>query len=145
MNQEQVNAVKGMLQAYSERNNSVLIGDKWYNTSGIDVAALLRFKRKAVNADLSEDGRFITKIELDATQQTFAPRRAPMGGRSEEESRRIARQASLNTATAIYSLALQTTAGTFSAPTNTSTVVVADAIKAEVMRIASELEAHVYR
>jgi hypothetical protein len=142
MKQEQVH--KGTLQAYSEKNGGVLIGEKWYSTNGIEVATLSRFKRKPIVAQMSEDGRFVTKIDIDYTvQQTFAPKKT--FGRSEEDNRRIARQATLNTATAIYDLALRTSAGSFNTPIDASPAQLAEAIKTEVIRIAKDLENHVYQ
>lgn len=142
--------MKGTLQAYSEKNGGVLINDRWYSTQGITVTDLLPLKRKAVLAELSADGRTVTRVNADPDVPAEAPRMPmrsarPFGGRSEEENRRIARQACLNTASAIYDMALKTTAGTFNTPGTASVSQVADAIKTEVMRIAVELEAHVYR
>jgi hypothetical protein len=147
MIQQNTTQTKGVLQAYSEKNGGVLIGNKWYSTANIPVSELATLKRKAIVADVSEDGRYVTRIELDATAPAPAPmmRRSFNGGRSEEESKRISRQACLNTAATIYDLALRTTAGTFNTPASASTADVAEAIKAEVMRIAADLEGYVYR
>lgn len=146
MHQENVTVMKGVLQAYSEKNNGLLIDSKWYN-GAVDVTTLALLKRKRIVAELSPDGRTVTKIELDAQAQAAmpAPRRMGGFGRSEEDSRRIARQACLNTATSIYDLAIKTSAGGFSTPESARPADVAQAIKTEVMRIAKDLEDYVYR
>jgi hypothetical protein len=148
MTQENIVIIKGVLQAYSEKNGGLLIENKWYNGHGIDAAVLAGLKRKRITAELSADGRTVTKLELDAAAQSAmpAPRRmGGYGGRSEEDSRRITRQACLNTATAIYDLAIKTSAGGFSSPQAAAPADVAQAIKTEVMRIAKDLEDYVYR
>jgi hypothetical protein len=143
MIQENMTLLKGTLQAFSEKNGGVLINDKWYSTSGIPATQLVGLKRKQVVAELSEDGRFVTKLEQDGNApQQF---KRSFGGRSEEDNRRIVRQATLNTATAIYDMALKTSAASFASATALSTAQLAEAIKTEVMRIATDLEAHVYR
>jgi hypothetical protein len=146
MIQERTTVMKGVLQAYSEKNGGVLIGNKWYSTANIPTSTLATLKRKAVVADVSEDGRFVTKLEADATQPAPQPfTRKSFGGRSDEESKRISRLACLNTASTIYDLALRTTAGSYSTPSTATPAEVAEAIKAEVMRIAGDLEGYVYR
>jgi hypothetical protein len=151
MEQASITELKGTLQTYSEKNGGVCIDGRWYNSLGIEIGQLERLRRREVIAELSPDGRTVTKVtEGEALSQARpggSQRRAFPGAgfRSEGEQRRIARQACLNTATSIYDLALRTSAGSFGSPQAAGAAELAHAIKTEVIRIAAELEEHVYR
>jgi hypothetical protein len=90
----------------------------------------------------------VPALPASSGNPTSSPRSSSGGwrpGRSEEETRRIARQACLNTATNIYSEALKVNAGTFHSSESVATPQIAAALKFEIIRIAEQLEEWVFR
>jgi hypothetical protein len=113
---------------------------------------LYRWKGKEIDVVIGDDGKAISIITpplpASSGNPTSSPRSSSGGwrpGRSEEETRRIARQACLNTATNIYSEALKVNAGTFHSSESVATPEIAAALKFEIIRIAEQLEAWVFR